>query len=193
MPINTSKLADTALATAAGVKFAKDKAESAYRSAGEAVDQAEAEVRTAKSQKEQARINYNNSVVELDQAEVNKSSTQIQNDIDLNQSEQEKLLKKIDEFDKKYNPEYGGNGIPNKGELAYNKRRMNNLEALRKSRESLELEKEARIVMKNEVNSRKTQLKNARANESQARLNVLDKQVELDKARKRYNKMGGNV
>ena len=193
MPINTSKLADAALATAAGVKFAKDKAESLYRSAGETFHQSLADIRTAKSQEEQARINYNNSVIELDQAEVNRSSNQIQNDIDFNQGEQEKLLDKIDEFNKKYNPEFGGNGIPNKGELAYNTRRMNNLEALKKSRESLELEKEARIVMKNEVASRKKQLEKTQADVTQAQVTSADKEAQLNKAREKYKKMGGNV
>ena len=193
MPINTSKLADTALATAAGVKFAKDKAESAYRSAGEAVDQAEAQVRVAKGQKEQARINYNKSIVELNDARAVRSDEEIKNDIASNEMEQQKLLDKIDEFDKKYNPENGGNGTPGRGELAYNKRRMNNLEALRKARNTLGSEQEARKAMVSEVNSRKIQLDNSRANESNARLNVFDKQIELDKERKRYSKMGGNV
>ena len=193
MPINTSKLADTALATAAGVKFAKDKAESAYRSAGEAVDQAEAQVRVAKGQKEQARINYNNSIVELNDAQALRPDAEIKNDIASNEMEQQKLLDKINEFNNKYDPENGGNGTPSRGELAYNTRRMNNLEALRKAWNTLGSEQEARNAMISEVNSRKNQLDNSRANESQARLNVRDKQVELDKARKRYNKMGGNV
>lgn len=193
MPINTSKLADTALATAAGVKFAKDKAESAYRSAGEAVDQAKAEVRAAKGQKEQARINYNNSIIELNHAQALRPDAEIDNDILSNEMEQQKLLDKINEFKNKYDPENGGNGIPSRGELAYNTRRMNNLEALRKARNTLGAEQEVRKAMLSEVNSRKIQLDNSRANENQARLNAFNKQDKLDKERKRYNKMGGNV
>ena len=156
------------------------------------LDQAESEVRVAKNKKEQARINYNNSIVELNNAQDRRSDQEIKNDIFSNEMEQQKLLDKIEEFNNKYDPENGGNGIPSKGELAYNTRRMNNLEALRKARNTLGSEQEARNAMISEVNSRKIQLNNARADESQARRNVNNKKMELDKVYGNYKKMGGN-
>ena len=166
--------------------------DAAYRSAVEAVDQSESEVRVAKNQKEQARINYNNSIVELNNARALRSDEEIKSDISSNEMEQQKLLDKIKEFNNKYDPENGGNGIPSKAELAYNTRRMNNLEALRKARNTLGSEQEARNAMISEVNSRKIQLNNARADESQARHNAYNKKMELDNIFGNYKKMGGN-
>lgn len=114
MPINTSKLTDTALTTALGAKIAQGQAESAYISAGESVDRAVGAVRTAKGQEAQASMNYNESVLKLDEAEVNRPSSDIANDIAKNESEQATLQGKIDEYNKKYDPETGGTGIPSR-------------------------------------------------------------------------------
>lgn len=178
-------------ALAAGEHIAEQKKQREQQ-AFNSLDQAESEVRVAKNKKEQARINYNNSVIELNNAQARRSDQEIKNDISSNEMEQQKLLDKIKEFNNKYDPENGGNGIPSKGELAYNTRRMNNLEALRKARNTLGSEQEAINAMISEVNSRKIQLNNARADESQARRNVNNKKMELAKVYGNYKKMGGN-
>lgn len=70
---------------------------------------------------------------------------------------------------------------------------MNQLDALKKSKDQLLLEQEARTVMRNEVGARKTQLENTKKDVSQSQMTLADKQVQLQKATTRYKKMGGKV
>ena len=129
-------------ALAAGEHIAEQKKQREQQ-AYDSLDQAESEVRVAKNKKEQARINYNNSIIELNNAQARRSDTEIKNDIAFNEEEQQKLLDKIDEFNNKYDPEKGGTGIPSRQAQAWQEKRMNNLEALRKARNKLGSEQEA--------------------------------------------------
>ena len=161
MPINTSRLADTALATAVGFKHLKNQAESNLLSA-------ENNLSTNKVQEAQATMNYNEAVIRHNEAEVDRPSNLIEGEISKNDNDQNELQKKIDSFNDKYDPEKGGTGIPSRQAQAWQEKRMNNLEALKKSRAALELEQQARVVMRNDVGARFSQLDEAKARTQRA-------------------------
>ena len=173
MPINISGLADTALATAVGFKHLKNQAESNLLSA-------ESNLSAAKSQEAQASINYNEAVLKRDEAEVNRPSHLIEGEISKNDNDQKELQKKIDSFNDEYDPEKGGTGMPSRQAQAWQEKRMNNLDALRKSKEALELEREARAVVRNEVGARFSQLDEAKSRTQRADERLAKVQKETD-------------
>ena len=156
-----NQMLGTVATVATANKHLKNQAESNLLSA-------ENNLSTSKTQEAQAKMNYNEAVIRHNEAEVNRPSNLIEGEIFKNDDDQYELQKKIDSFNDKYDAEKGGSGMPSYQAQAWQEKRMNNLEALRRSRAALELEQQARAVMRNDVGARHSQLEEAQGRTQRA-------------------------
>ena len=177
MPINTSKLVDTALATAVGFKHLKNQAENNLLSA-------EGNVNTATAQEAQVDKEYTDASAEASKFEnenPNLSDEQVVNKelIDnLNTKEQE-LSKSM--FDKHPRNEKGQfiSQMEHQQNVSNQLTEVNkDLEMARKARDVIENKLATRVQLGKAVDARKTQLEAAQANTQRANENLAKVQKE---------------
>ena len=163
MPINTSKLADTALATAIGFKHLKNQAENNLLSA-------EGSVNTAKAQQAQADKEYTDAMAEAVKFE--NSNPNLSDKDALNQKEIESLNEQDKELSKKMLEEHPRNEqgrfiskMDHQREVAKQQSKVNqDLEMARKARDVIDSKLATRVQLGKEVDDRKTQLEVAQQN-----------------------------
>lgn len=173
MPINTSKLADTALATAVGVKHIVNQNQANYQSAYDAETKATEDVRQQQNERAVAQDIYNNAALEYNQAEVDRPSTDIQADIDNNKRLIDENTEKYTKYNSQFeNPDGSPTGVtPTKGQQSYLTKLTNKKAMLLKAQESLQMEQDTRAAMLRGVMNKKGILENKTKDLEQSRAN----------------------
>lgn len=168
MPINTSKLADTALATVVGFKHLKSQAESNLLSA-------ENNLSTSIVQEAQAKKEHTDALG--DAAKFENANPNLSDEDALNQEEIEKLKEQDDELSKKMSEEHPRNEqgrfiskMDHQREVAKQQSKVNqDLEMARKARDVINNKLIARKQLGDNVKARETQLGEAQLKTERAR------------------------